>query len=581
MRRWAVAAMVLVAGSSLVQAEERSAIGKRVADFKLLDHRGKEFRLADFSQHKVLVIAFVGVECPLAKLYGPRLARMAEELSSRGVGFVGIDANSQDSVTAIAGYAKTHKIAFPILKDLGNRVADQMAATRTPEVFVLDAERVIRYQGRIDDQYGIGFARDKAKHEDLKAAIEDMLAGRPVQNAKTEAVGCLIGRQHASKEGSSVTFAEHIAPLLNRRCVECHRKGDIAPFALTSYTEASGWADTIGEVVAEGRMPPWHADPKFGQFANDRQLTKEEKDLIQQWVKAGAPKGDLSKAPAPPTFTEGWQLQRPPDAVVKMRALPYSVPAEGVVRYQYFIVDSGFAEDKWIEAMEVLPGNRAVVHHILVFARGPMGGPEANIDPVRGFLAGYVPGLRARPLPAGMAKRVPARSKLVFQIHYTPNGSAQVDQSKIGFWFTDASKVNYEVRTTSAFTRSFRIPPGADNHGAEATSRDMPPDAVLLGLMPHMHVRGKSFRYEAVYPDGKTEVMLDVARYDFNWQTSYRLREPKPLPQGTRMHCVAHFDNSEANLNNPDPKATVRWGDQTWNEMMIGYFDIATPRKPR
>ncbi len=566
--------------------EQKSSLGRKVGDFTLKDHTGKAVSLADLKDRKLVVVAFLGVECPLAKLYAPRLKKLAQEFEAKGVGFVAIDANCQDAVTEIAAYARRHELAFPILKDLGNRVADQMGAQRTPEVFLLDGshgdgdgtERVIRYWGRIDDQYGIGYARDSAKRQDLRLAIEELLAGKSVSVPQTESAGCHIGRVQAPKADAKVTYAKEISRIFQKRCVECHRDGEIAPFALTRYDEVVGWAEMIAEVVRDERMPPWHADPKHGKFLNDRRLTAEERKLIAQWVDDGAPQGDDKQLPEPRTFTTGWQLSREPDAVVYMRERPYDVPATGAVRYQYFVADPGFKEDKWIKVAEVLPGNRAVVHHVLVFASE---GDLRNVaGGAGGFLIAYVPGLRPLPYPEGMAKRIPAGSKLVFQVHYTPNGSPQEDRTKVGFVFADPKDVKQEVMTVSAVSRGISIPPLAENHRIEATSRSRSSDALLLGLLPHMHVRGKSFFYEAVYPDGRRETILDVPRFDFNWQTSYRLAEPKPLPAGTRMHCIAHYDNSENNPSNPNPKATVRWGDQTWQEMMIGYFDIAVPRTP-
>jgi peroxiredoxin len=573
MRFWILS---LVLGLAILTAA--FAADSPVADFTLSDYHGKPYSLADFKDRQLLVVAFVGTECPLAKLYGPRLEELAKEFGPKGVGFLGVDPNSQDGVTQIAAYARLHGITFPILKDLNNLAADRFGARRTPEVFVLDAKHNIRYHGRIDDQYGIGVQRDKPQNRDLALALDELLAGKPVSKPTTEVTGCLIGRTKPPTADSPVTFAKDIAPIFNRRCVECHRPGEIGPFTLTDYKKAAGWADMIAEVVEDGRMPPWHADPKFGHFANDRRLTAEEKKLIRTWAANGAPAGDLSKLPPTPEFTDGWQLPKPPDKVLTMRDNPYEVPAEGPVRYQYFFASTDFAEDKWVSAMEVRPGNRAVVHHILVFARQPGQRDDPDGGGTRGFLASYVPGLRPEPFPPGMAKRIPAHSVLVFQVHYTPNGSPATDLSRIGFVFADPKTVTHEVRTTSAVQRRISIPPGAADYVLDATSRAAPDDRLLLGYMPHMHLRGKAFSYEAVYPDGKKEMLLDVPKFDFNWQTSYRLAEPLKLPAGTKLHAVAHFDNSAENPNNPDPTKSVRWGEQTWDEMMLGYFDVATKR---
>jgi peroxiredoxin len=568
----------LAVGLGLIFAATANAADQPVGDFSLTDYRGKPCALADFKDKPLLVLAFVGTECPLAKLYAPRLAELARDYEPKGVGFVAIDPNSQDGVTQIAAYARQHGINFPILKDLNNEVADRLGARRTPEVFVLDARRVVRYRGRIDDQYAIGVQRDKPHDRDLARALDELLAGKAVSTPATEVTGCLIGRAKRPAADSPVTFAKDIAPLFNRRCVECHRPGEIGPFSLTDYAKAAGWAEMIAEVVEDGRMPPWHADPKYGHFANDRRLTDAEKKLISTWVDNGAPAGDVSQLPPTPTFTDGWQLPKPPDAVIAMSDRPRDVPAEGAVRYQYFAAPTHFTEDKWVSAVEVRPGNRAVVHHVLVFARKPGDRGDPDGGGTRGFLASYVPGLRSLPYPAGMAKRVAAGSVLIFQIHYTPNGSPQTDLSRIGFVFADPKTVTHEVRTTSAVTRALAIPPGEADYRVDANSRPAADGSLLLAYMPHMHLRGKAFSYEAVYPDGKRETLLDVPHYDFNWQTAYRLAEPRQLPAGTKVHAVAHFDNSPDNPNNPDPTKRVRWGEQTWDEMMIGYFDVALPK---
>jgi len=568
----------LLFSASLLAAENPTPIGDRVESFKLDDYRGKSHSLDDLSDKKLIVVAFLGTECPLAKLYGPRLAKLDEEFASRGVAFIGINSNVQDSITEIASYARRHEIGFPILKDVGNRVADQLGAERTPEVFVLDQVRIIRYWGRIDDQYGVGYIRDEPRQQDLKLALDQLLSGESVSNPETESVGCHIGRVREPQKDATVTYANQIVRILQKRCVECHRDGEIAPFELTDYNEVVGWAEMIEEVVREQRMPPWHADPSHGEFANERLLTEDEKQLIYRWVAEGAPLGDAKLIPESPQFAEGWQLPRKPDAEFFITDKPYTVKAEGEVKYQWFSVDTGFKEDKWVKAAEILPGNRAVVHHVLAFVRKP--GERRSGGGGDGHLVGYVPGLRNEPLPDGMAKLIPAGSQLVFQVHYTPVGTVQQDRSKIGLVFADLKEVTHLVKTTQAANPRFRIPPNDGNYQVEATSSPAPQELLLLSFMPHMHLRGKSFLYEAEFADGSKEPLLNVPAYDFNWQTSYQLAEPMRLTKGTRIHCVAHFDNSEKNLNNPDPTKTVGWGDQTWDEMMIGYFDIAVPIKP-
>ncbi len=544
----------------------KAPAGTKIDSFQLRDYRGAERSLKDFADRKLVVVAFLGTECPVAKLYAPRLAELAKEYGPKGVAVVGVNANQQDSVSDIDRHAKEHKLDFPILKDVGNVVADRFGAQRTPEVFVLDKDRVVRYRGRIDDQYGVGYVKSKPGRRDLACALDELLDGKPVSTPATEAAGCFIGRVKKEAAKGSVTYTKHIAPLLNKNCLECHRPGQVAPFSLTSYDEVVGWADSVREVVEDNRMPPWHADPKYGKFSNDRRLSDDDKQLIYQWVKDGTPKGDPKDLPPPPQFTEGWRIPKP-DAVFAMHK-PYKVAAQGTIPYQYFMVDPGFKEDKWVKAAEAKVGNPAVVHHIIVFVQGPNGSDERNSE----WLVATAPGAPPLLLPDGMAKRIPAGSKLMFQMHYTANGAEQMDQSRVGLVFADPKEVRKEVLTNGVGNNRFRIPPHDANHRVES-QRVFPEDTLLITMMPHMHFRGKSFKYEAVYPDGSREVLLDVPRYDFNWQNFYHLEKPKLLPKGTKLHCTAHFDNSKANPNNPDPDATVTWGDQTWEEMMIGYLD--------
>ncbi len=548
-----------------------------VADFALPDIHGRVHHLADFGDSKVVVIAVLGTECPLAKLYGVRLGALADQYAKRGVTFLGLNANRQDTLAEIAAYAKAHDVTFPVLKDQpqksdGLEVVDRLGAQRTPEVFVLDEKRVVRYHGRIDDQYAPGIVRPEPTRRDLAEAIDELLAGNDVSQPTTPVIGCHIGREPkvAKKTDAEVTYCNQIARLMNERCVNCHRPGEIAPFSLTSYDDAVSWAETIREVVNDKRMPPWLAGPDSVAFANDVHMSDSDKQLIHDWIDAGCPEGDRSRMPEPPQFTEGWQIPEP-DEIFYISDKPYNVPAEGEVKYQYFVVDPKWTEDKWVQFAEARPDNRAVVHHIVVLfksgdiaARGLGGGAT-------GGLVGYAPGMPPSKYPDGTALKVPAGSKIIFQLHYTPNGRATTDRSYVGFKYIDADKVTTRMQGGVVGNREFRIPPGASNHEvvSEVTA---PVDMKLLTLTPHMHLRGRSFRYEAVYPDGRRQVLLDVPRWDFNWQLRYDLAEPVILPKGTRLICTAHFNNSESNPSNPDPTSEVRWGDQTWEEMMLGYF---------
>jgi thiol-disulfide isomerase/thioredoxin/mono/diheme cytochrome c family protein len=555
------------------------AIGARIEGIAARDVHGNPWSLAEVGREKVVVLAFLGTECPLVKAYVPRLVELARKYEPKGVVFLGIDPNRQDSHTELSAFVRTNQIPFAVAKDLKQHIADAVGATRTPEVVVLDRERRLRYRGRIDDQFGFiptnkaaAYHRPKPAQNDLAAALDAVLAGTPVAHPETTASGCLIGRDRPANPQSRVTYANQVSRLLNQRCVVCHRAGQIAPFALTSYEEAAGWADMMNEVVQSGRMPPWGADARIGKFRNEGRLSDAERQILAQWAADGAPEGNPQDIPEAPKFAAGWMIPKP-DEILYMQDKPFEVPAKGVVEYQFFPVDPGWKEDRWISAIEALPGNPAVVHHILILVVPP-GGTLQGLGGDDDFLAAYAPGARPEPLPAGMARRVKAGSKLVFQMHYTPNGTRQTDRSSVGIKFAEPQKVQKEVVVSSAINAVFQIPAGAADQ--EVDSRYIfKRDSLLLSLMPHMHLRGKDFMYEAVYPDGRHETLLSVPRYDFGWQTTYRLNEPKPMPQGTVLQCVAHYDNSADNLNNPDPNVTVGWGDQTFDEMMIGFFEAA------
>lgn len=551
---------------------ETANIGKTIANFALHDYLGAPHTLAEFAKNKLIVVAFVGADCPLANRYADRLVEMAKEYQARGVAFIAIDSNQQDSLAQLAHLARVHKIEFPLLKDPGNVVADQFGALRSPEVFVLDSDCVLRYRGRVDDQYGIGYMRPAPKQRDLALALDELLAGKPVSRPVTEASGCLIGRVPRRPAQGDVTYTKQIARILQQHCVSCHRAGSIAPFALTSYDDAAGWAETIREVVHDRRMPPWDADPGHGTFSNDPSLTDLETQLIDRWVQNGAPKGDLKDLPEPRAFAEGWRIPKP-DLVLSMPT-PHTVPPKGTLPYQYFTVDPGFQEDKWVQASEVRPGNPSVVHHVVVIIQPPGAPSPAERGGIGSPVAIGVPGSWPLIFPTGTARLVPAGSKLVFQMHYTPNGTAQTDQTRVGLVFADAKTVRRSIRSDMAINVELKIPPRAADYQALADYR-FGQDALLYSLFPHMHLRGKTFRFTARYPDGKEEILLDVPRYRFDWQNQYVLAEPKRMPEGTVLKCEGHFDNSEANLNNPDPSATIRFGEQTWNEMLVGYFDVA------
>ncbi len=400
-----------------------------------------------------------------------------------------------------------------------------------------------------------------------------------------------ISAATAATNPSSVTFTKDVAPVLQKNCQGCHRPGEAAPFSLLTYEQARPWSKAMREAVLLKKMPPWFADPHFGKFSNDRSLSQKEIDTLVAWADAGAPQGDPKDMPLPVNFVEGWRIPKP-DVVFEMPA-DFEIPATGTIEYQYIMVPTGFTEDKWVQMAEARPGNRALVHHIVGYLREPGskwlegakpgepfvpakrkdGDPGDASGLPSDFLVGFAPGLPPETLVPGQAKLVKAGSDIVFQMHYTANGKAGTDRSKIGLVLaTEPPKER--VFTVTATNGKFKIPPGDANYRVDSVF-ELGTEVKLVGMLPHMHLRGKDFEYRLVYPNGKTQTILRVPRYDFNWQLWYYPAEPILLPKGAKIECAAHFDNSPNNPSNPDPTKEIGWGEQSWEEMMVGFLNVA------
>ena len=401
------------------------------------------------------------------------------------------------------------------------------------------------------------------------------------------------------------TFTKDVAPILNKNCVSCHREGDIAPMSLLTYEQARPWAKSIRERVARGQMPPWHAEAPKGTFSNDRRLSEAEKATLIAWADAGAPQGNPKDLPQAPKFTEGWEIGKP-DVVLTM-AKPYAVPANGTIAYQYFTIPTNFTEDKWVQAIEVKPGVRSVVHHILVFSKPPQNSPDAKssdsfmqvVPKMAAFkrpdgteatsafagapgtlIATTAPGTNAMIYSPGDAMKVPAGSTLILQVHYTANGKGETDQSSVGMIFAKQPPQR-EIHNSAIMNPMMKIGAGVSDQAID-TAVEFAQDSHITALFPHTHLRGKSWEYRLIYPDGRSQVILSVPKYDFNWQTYYIYSQPLAVPKGSRLEATAHYDNSVNNPSNPDPKIDVRWGEQTWQEMQytgITYF-VDQPGKP-
>ena len=573
MRRCAlfVAALVMFASPANLLANPT------VVKFQLSSIEGQRWSLeADAKDKKAVVVLFIGTQCPVNNAYMPKLLELEREYRDKGVQFVAIHSNEHETVEMIKAHKKKFGLTFPVLRDEKHGIALRFGAERHPTAYVLDGEHKIRYEGRIDDQFGVGFSRSQPTRRDLAIAIDEVIAGDAVTKAKTPVEGCFITKLPPARPAKTeVAFAKDISRILQNRCQECHRPGQIGPMPLLTYDEVSSWAQMIKEVVSDSRMPPWHADPKHGKFKNDRRLSVDERTKLLAWIDAGCPEGSEKDLPAPRKFVDGWTIGQP-DIVFTMPQA-YTVPAKagkGGIPYRYVVMPTNFAEDKWVQAVEGKAGNNEVVHHIIVYVVQGNKRVKDMADGIgSGLLVAYAPGDLGSVFAPGAAKKIPAGSSLVFQMHYTPTGAEQTDKSSVALIFAKKPP-EIEVKTRAVAQRFFAIPPN-DNNYKVISRTSFAKEAILYSMFPHMHLRGKSFQFDVIYPDNKRETLLSVPRYDFGWQSNYILEKPLRLPAGTKIECTAHFDNSAKNPNNPNPSNIVIWGEQTWHEMMIGFLDYA------
>jgi peroxiredoxin len=542
-------------------------IGSKVAELRFKDIRGLERSLSDLGPKQAYVFAFTTTQCPLVKRSLPKLVDLDKRFRDKDVQVIAINVGSEDTIRDIAAQAIDFDAPFPFVKDSDLSCAKALGVDRTPEVVVLNAEKVLVYRGRIDDQLRLGGARPEPSRRDLEEALNDLLAGRALSVTQTPVDGCLItAPEPISSDQPAPTFHKDVAPILNRRCVSCHRDGTAAPFALTSFADTSAHAEMIVEVITDQRMPPWYANPKHGTFVNDPSLSRAERDTVIRWVKSNRAEGDPKDAPAAPEFPKTkWRIGEP-DLVVTMSE-EHTVPATGFIPYRNILLPYVFLKDTWLEAVEILPDNPAVVHHCnmaYVTAKG------AGHDT---FITGHVPGglpMELGTFSSGVAYKVPQFATLGLQIHYTTTGKEERCRISVGFRYP-RKVVDKQLRHFVLDPQDFQIAPG-DPAYAVRSSMVLDRNVTLLGLFSHMHVRGRDMTFFAHAPGKPRETLLQIPNYNFEWQLAYTFEAgQKRLPKGTEIEAVAHYDNSPFNPYNPDAKRTVPYGAQTYDEMFNGY----------
>lgn len=538
-------------------------VGERIDAPPFKDTRALTRTLDDFGARKAFVVVAVRASCPLARRYLPILAEMEKRYRPRGVQFLALGVAPDEGVAETAAMAIDAGAEFPVGRDDGS-FTRAVGWTRTPEVVVLDAKRVLRYRGRVDDQLRLGGERPGPTRRDLAEALDAVLDGRAVVTAETPVDGCVITTATPRPEGPPPTFHEQVEPILQKHCQSCHRPNTEAPFSLLDYRDAVVQADVLAEAVADRRMPPWYA-VHDQELVNRRALGADERETLQEWVKAGMPRGDLAKRPAAREFpTSPWRIGEP-DQIITMTGT-HEIPATGYVDYKYVVFPHIFLADTWLHDIEIRPDNPRVVHHAnLAYAKMAEGVRPSN------FITGRVPGGDPMVLDEGVAYLVPAGSVLGLQVHYTTTGKPERCRLSVGLKFPRET-VRKRLYHSQATTGKFEIPPFAPAHEVRA-DRALAFDATLVGVFAHMHVRGRDMEFVVHRPGEGPERLVLVPNYHFDWQQSYRWAPgAKKLPKGTRLEARAHFDNSEFNPYNPDPSASVREGDQTYREMMYGFY---------
>lgn len=564
---------------------------------RALDLDGVVHRLGYDGSARPVALVFLGTECPVSRRYGPRLNELAEEARARGLDFYGVVSDPAVSPAAARAFRTEFELAFPVLYDAAGDLAARLAPERVPEAFVFDRAGRLAYRGRIDDRFvAPGELRARIEHHELAEACAAVAAGRAPEATRTTAVGCALEGWDAAR---TPTWVRDVAPILAANCLECHRTGDVAPFALSTYEDARRRARTLAEVTEARSMPPWKAAASHGNFRDERRLGARQIAVLAAWAAAGAPLGEAAEAlPATRLSETRWRLGEP-DYVVELPA-EFEVPAAGDDLYRYFSIPSALVGEHDVVAIDFRPGDPAVVHHCLAYldvdgaakaleARDPRPGfalfgkdaLEVAGDPAflrAGPIAGWAPGNQPVRYPAGVAMRLPGGVDFVLEVHYHLTGKATRDRSALAFYFAD-EPVARHVEGLVIGTEQIDIAPGDDGF-ARFLYMELPAEVELIDVTPHMHYLGREVEAYATLPDGAQLPLIHIEDWDFRWQDSYFYREPVRLPKGTRIEALFRFDNSAANPANPSaPPRRVREGWQTTDEMCLFYFSVV-PQDP-
>ncbi len=552
----------------------RSFSYAKVQNFNLMDQFGYAHELYRYSWANGIVLISHGNGCAILQKSLPKIRELKSKYSPSGIVFLMINANPQDSRESIEIASKEFGVETPILKDETQTIAKSLGIKRTAETYLINPKRwEILYHGPIDDRLGFGTERRTTTKNYLEDSIKSLIRGLKAPALNVENKGCLIQYEKIGKKDETISYTKDVVPILIGRCLPCHKQGGVAPWAMTSYKQVKGWSSMIEEVIKTKRMPPWHADPRYGKFENDRSLTLEEEKMLLAWIASGSPRDgkEDSLRNVGQREEEKWPLGKP-DMILTLPEIQ-KIPAKGVIDYRYFKIQPKLESDVWIRGAHLRPSNPKVLHHGFAFVEYldhlQEKEPKRKVG-IDDFLAMSAPGRPIELLPQGTGMFLPKGATFRFELHYTATGKPETDCSELGLYFYHHS-VPKELRVKAVRNTAIEILPGARDHEVQASTL-LEKDVLLYELFPHMHYRGIRMSLEAHYPNGHKEILLSVPRYDFKWQNVYRLAVPKKLPKGTKLVCVGAFDNSSDNPSNPDPSKTVRWGRQSSDEMFIGYF---------
>ena len=582
----ALLSLVGWSGANAVAGNRAGAARDTAGSLAFRDVQGNAYSSQAVTSHKASVFLFLSSQCPVSNVYAPRLVSLAADYAKKDVPFYAVYPDWQESLADVTAHAKQHGITFPVVRDTRAALTDKLGATVTPEAVVVDSAGTVRYRGRIDDNA----VATRVTVHDLQEALDAVLQDKPVAHPESAAFGCTIRRnaRPVAATPGVPTYARDIAPILRAKCENCHRPGEVAPFSLQTYQQAGAWAADIKRYTQNRQMPPWKPASGYGVFKDEaaHQLTDQERTTLSRWADSGAPEGDPKQIPPPRKYTPGWQLGDPDLVLTADR--DYHLAADGDDVYRNFIIKPNFMTDRYIGAVEVRPGNRAVVHHVIMFIDGlhaadKLEGKEKDGEPgytsfggpgflPTGMLGGWAPGNDPHFLPQGIGILVPKGAGLVLQVHYHKDGKPETDRTRVGLHFA-RGPIDKQLSGTMLLNWWFKIPPGDSHHEIRA-EQTIQKNMHILAVTPHMHLLGREVKLWATLPDGSEKPLVWIKDWDFNWQATYFLKEPLAVPAGSKIHLLSYYDNSANNPRNPNKAnlKTVTWGEQTTDEMCVAFI---------